>query len=125
MNFSKQRDVVVKFLQGSKDHPTPEQVYEAVKEKAPNIGIATVYRNLKKLKDNNQVVTITTPDNKEHYDYDTGLHAHLHCTCCSKLNDIELSPKQIDTITAINDNNFDLLFIGLCDECKIKKEGGF
>ena len=48
LKFTKQRELVLKFLYENDGHFTPEDIYTLLKEQYPdvNIGIATVYRTL-------------------------------------------------------------------------------
>ena len=48
LKFTKQRELVLKFLYENNGHFTPEDIYTLLKEQHPdvNIGIATVYRTL-------------------------------------------------------------------------------
>jgi len=41
-----QKQAILRFVLASKNHPTAEEVFEAVKKDLPCIGFATVYRNL-------------------------------------------------------------------------------
>ena len=40
-----QRLAICEFILSSKEHPTVEQVYQAVQKKYPTLSIATVYQN--------------------------------------------------------------------------------
>ena len=46
MNYSRQRELILNIVKGTKGHPTAEWVYRQAKKDIPTIGIATVYRNL-------------------------------------------------------------------------------
>ena len=47
--YSKQRELILDSLKNRTDHPTAETLYRDLKDKMPEIGIATVYRNLSTL----------------------------------------------------------------------------
>ena len=42
-----QRQIIFGTLAGMRGHPSPEAVYDLVKEHIPSISLATVYKNLK------------------------------------------------------------------------------
>ena len=44
-NFRK-RNAILACLRGTKEHPSADMVYNAVREENPDISLATVYRNL-------------------------------------------------------------------------------
>ena len=52
MNYSRQRDIILQTLKANVVHPTAEYLYAVLKEKEPNISLATLYRNLNQLSDN-------------------------------------------------------------------------
>ena len=47
--YSKQRELILNSLRNRKDHPTAEKLYLDLKNEMPELGIATVYRNLSDL----------------------------------------------------------------------------
>ena len=57
-NYSKQRQLILDTLKNKVDHPTAETLYKDVKNQMPEIGIATVYRNLAALCDAGEVVKL-------------------------------------------------------------------
>ena len=58
MRHSQQRDVILSVLRASTAHPTAEQIYEAVREVLPNVSLGTVYRNIRQLADNGEILTL-------------------------------------------------------------------
>ena len=118
MHYSKQRDAIINVLKDTTSHPTADEVFAEVIKLVPHLGIATVYRNLKALKENGRIKSIRVDGDKEHFDYNIKAHAHLQCNKCNKVIDIFLTEEQIANIKDIGKNNFDLIFIGLCDDCK-------
>ena len=71
MRHSQQRDVILSVLRASTAHPTAEQIYEAVREVLPNVSLGTVYRNIRQLADNGEILTLETEDTRSHYDGNT------------------------------------------------------
>ena len=49
MNYSRQREEVLSQLQMHHDHPTADVIFAELRERNPNISLATVYRNLRLL----------------------------------------------------------------------------
>ncbi len=47
--YSKQRELILDSLRKRKDHPTAEKALFGFKNEMPELGIATVYRNLSDL----------------------------------------------------------------------------
>ncbi|MDD3591067.1 MAG: transcriptional repressor [Sulfurovum sp.] len=88
LKFTKQRELILKFLYQNKGHYTPEDIYMQLKKEHPdvNIGIATVYRTLTLLEESHIVSSISFGIQGKKYEL--GLkkhHDHLICTQCGKI----------------------------------------
>src|SRR5690625_6824516 len=88
-----QREATVRvLLEREEDHLSAEDVYLLVKEKAPEIGLATVYRTLELLTELNIVDKINFGDGDSRYDLrkEGAKHSqhHLVCTECGSVEEI-------------------------------------
>lgn len=83
-----QRISVLKEL-SKKNHPSMEDLYEAIKKENPSISLATVYKNISMLKEKGVVIEVNISDGKMRYDIYTKPHIHLLCKNCSYIEDIE------------------------------------
>lgn len=124
MNYSRQREVILDTLERNAIHPTAEKLMEVIKEENPdsNIGIATVYRNLRKLADAGIIKRIEGLEDAEHFDHNTHTHYHFICNKCKKVFDIDedIANGIIEKTTqktgfAITD--YDIVFKGICKNC--------
>ena len=122
LKYSRQRDEILTFLKGRKDHPTAETVYRNVRLLNPHISLGTVYRNLNLLADRGEIARLHLNDGIEHFDGNTSPHYHFVCTECGSV--IDLNMKIIESITDIADAEFDgridghaTYFYGLCPSC--------
>ena len=119
MRYSRQREIVSDILKGRKDHPTADMIYTSAREIEPNISLGTVYRNLKLLADEGQILTLETEDKRLHYDGDTSRHSHFICSRCGKIIDLF---KPAKTPTEINELNLKVtgekcVYYGYCTDC--------
>lgn len=122
--FQKQliRDTVVSMH----EHPTADDVYDAVKEKCPTISRATVYRVLNNLASDGQIRRIKLPSSADRYDFTLKKHYHIKCTTCGKIDDVGF-PYADDIFNDAKDNNgylitdHTILFEGICPDC-LKKQ---
>lgn len=119
---SKQRDMIMAFLMGRKDHPTADTVYMNVRKEYPNISLGTVYRNLTLLADMGMVNRLRVGDGADHFDADISPHYHFVCTECGSVADLKMD--NIDAITDIAGAGFDgkiaghvTYFYGTCGKC--------
>lgn len=86
---TKQRDRILETIRHSKNHLTAEDVYRILLDDDESIGIATVYRNLKYLYENDLVNRIQHPELGYVYDSNLDDHYHFHCRVCDKIYDVD------------------------------------
>lgn len=87
MKHSTKRDAICEVLGAKRDHPTADMVYERVREKYPEISLATVYRNLSQLCADGTLIKIGAAG-RERYDIDVSDHTHFFCDTCGDVYDI-------------------------------------
>ncbi len=87
MKHSHKRDAICEVLRETRDHPTADMIYERVRERYPEISLATVYRNLSQLCAEGEIIKIGA-GSKERYDIDTSVHTHFFCEDCGDVYDI-------------------------------------
>lgn len=120
LKSSKQRDAILRNLQGRYDHPTAETIYFDLKKDFPTLSLATVYRNLKVLESEGLIIRIPGND-AEHYDGNFHNHYHLTCRHCKNIIDLEVNGEEvINALPADFDGEItshSLMFFGLCPEC--------
>ena len=125
-----QREATVRVLiENEKDHLSAEDVYLKVKDKAPEIGLATVYRTLELLAELKVVDKINFGDDVARFDLrkEGAKHFHHHLVCmeCGRVDEIheDLLPKVEERVESeyqfkILDHR--LTFHGICSECQAK-----
>ena len=121
MRHSDQREIVYQVVCESCDHPNVEAILTRAKEKMPSINIATVYRNLAVLVEQNKIrrLALTTGDR---FDKTLYPHSHFYCRKCECVTDVD-SMYVNDMVTNIESENFqiertDIMFTGICPKCK-------
>ena len=123
-----QREATVRvLLEHEEDHLSAEDVYLLVKEKSPEIGLATVYRTLELLTELKIVDKINFGDGVSRYDLRhegaTHFHHHLICTECGAVDEVEeylLSDveKAVETTWKFQVKDHRLTFYGICHRCQ-------
>ncbi len=117
-----QKQVVLQYLVNTNTHPTALELYKMIKKDYPNIGQATVYRNLKILEEQNLINVILTKNNIKRYDGNIMYHTHLICKSCGRLIDIEdcenLNFKALEDRNQIKITDVKIVYEGICNECK-------
>lgn len=126
-----QREAIIDvFLNNMDTHLSPEEVYDIVKIKNPEMGLATVYRALQLFEKLGVLSRLNFDDGCSRYELITredGEHQHHHLICmdCGKVLEVKLdlldnleSEIEKDLEFDIVDHN--LQFYGYCKDCKKK-----
>ena len=126
MNYSKQRELILNTLKENVVHPTAEYLYSKIKEKDSKISLATLYRNLNQLSENGIIKKIDGLETSSHFDHNTFEHYHFICSKCGRVFDInaDVAPdliKKTEELTGFEVQSHDIVFTGLCKDCKNKQ----
>jgi Fe2+/Zn2+ uptake regulation proteins len=122
--FTAQRLAILNVIAGEENrHLSATEIYEAVREEHPGIGIATVYKTLRMLEREGLLSKIELLDKTAHYEINDGaIHCHLICSGCGKI--IEIRENGIKTALELlgKDNRFTVQqgsvnLYGLCADC--------
>ena len=121
--YSRQRETVLKTLQGVTCHPSAAWIYDQVRKELPSISLGTVYRNLAALRDAGEIISFTPGDGTERFDASTYPHYHLFCENCSAVLDLPLPlltgvEKQAEACSGCSISRHQLIFYGLCPACR-------
>ena len=119
--FTDQRAAVYRFLLGTTDHPTADEVFTAVRADIADISLATVYKALETLVSCNLAVKLSYGDDSARYDARTDDHCHSRCVQCGQVRDVhgpvpELLP-QIHPGGGFRVQGYRVEVIGLCSAC--------
>lgn len=125
MNYSRQREIILKVLKSTTSHPTAEWIYENCKAEMPSISLGTVYRNLAQLEACGEIIKVQGVFEKDRYDATTTPHAHFICEKCGTVTDFDIPDKLRAKIVALTDarhtaKSFDLTYRGVCADCADK-----
>lgn len=120
--FSRQRQCIIDYLMHTAEHPTAEMVYLHVREQYPRVSLGTIYRNLRILTEQGQILSLSCGDGYERFDGNTKPHNHFICRQCGRVLDLEMdSFEHINTLAAVNfrgriDGHV-TYFYGVCQNC--------
>ncbi len=123
MRHSNQRDIILNELCSRHDHPTANDIYEAVREILPNISLGTVYRNLNQLADNGIILRLPQPDSSNRFDGNPTKHYHICCKQCGSVKDVDSAILEDFVGVIMEKYSFEADFSGLtisgiCGECR-------
>lgn len=121
---SKKRQAILEALCATKEHPTAEMLYNALKPEYPELSLGTVYRNLSVLAEEGLAVSVVRVAGQERYDADTGPHAHFVCRACNRVMDMAM-PENMSGLFRELDREHDFMaescslsVSGLCGDCR-------
>ena len=120
---SKQREAIISVLRSTKSHPSAVWIYEEVKKEIPNVALATIYRNLRILKDSGEISEVYVVDDTALFDGNTQKHYHFRCDRCGKVLDLD---EPVDTAietkiankTGLRVTHHHLELGGVCLDCQ-------
>jgi len=114
-----QRLAILEHLEGTRSHPTADEVYAQVREKYPTIARATVYNTLEALTKAGAILQLTVDPTASRYDSDLEPHVHFRCRVCNRLYDIAVT-----TVNTLGKNvdghrveSVHTYAYGVCAEC--------
>ena len=80
-----QRLAIYNFLISREDHPSADQIYQALKNDYPTISLGTVYKTLDLLEELGLVQKLGFTEDRVRYDPDMELHINIVCSKCGKI----------------------------------------
>ena len=123
MAATHQRSVIYRVLVESRDHPSPELVYERVSREIPEISRATVYKNIHTFIEAGMLRELSEFHRTNRLDANLQRHHHLICTRCKKVVDYE--DDRLDSVQATKQeplgfqiNEYRVEVRGLCPACR-------
>src|SRR5258708_30821302 len=116
---------VLDAVRSTKHHPTALEVYETVKHDRPRIGLASVYRILHQLVEQEYIIELALGDDSCRYDGRTSRHDHAICRNCSMLLDLPveviLSQQALQNAAqaaGIELESHEVRLYGICKTCQ-------
>lgn len=82
-----QRLAIGKYLLSREDHPSAEQIHNALTKEFPTISLGTIYKTLHLLEDIGLIQELGFNQGSIRYDPNTELHINIICTKCNEIYD--------------------------------------
>jgi Fur family peroxide stress response transcriptional regulator len=119
-----QRLAIMEFVFSSAQHPTAQQIYEALQARFPTMSLATVYKTLHLLEELEEVAVLGVEAEGARYDGAQPVpHAHLVCERCGAVVDAHGPAQQQDWLALAKKHgwlvrHWRLELLGLCPSCQ-------
>lgn len=119
---TRQRTAIRQVIDAAGRPLTPQEIFDGVRETVAEIGIATVYRNIKLLLDEAVIQTVVLPGESARYEMGHAAlhhHHHFHCVQCDRVFDVEGCPGHINELApkGFTVERHELTLYGVCAEC--------
>jgi Fur family transcriptional regulator, peroxide stress response regulator len=124
-----QKRAILEAVLDLDNHPTADQVHEAVTRENPDISRTTVYRALESFSRFGLITKACHPGSATRYDRNVDIHHHLICLNCDAV--IDISDAGLDRLTVPDTSGFDfdvhdfrVQLRGICGRCRKKGTQG-
>ncbi|MFP4403709.1 MAG: Fur family transcriptional regulator [Nanoarchaeota archaeon] len=122
ITYTNQRIEILNFLKDNYNHPTADEVFNAVRKKLSRISKATIYQNLKFLCKKRIILELNIKG-VSRFEPNLKPHHHIICKNCSKIIDFksteltEYSLKIAKKIKEMKIETVNTNFYGICEDC--------
>lgn len=120
LKITPQRVAILKEIE-RRGHATIEEIYEDILKEYPSISLATIYKNIISLCEADLVKEVKVSLQKQRYEINCGEHAHIVCTECGKLEDVEFNTESLrcDAMITrhIKPSFISVTVYGKCNQC--------
>ncbi len=122
MRPSYQRIRILQHLTTHQNHPSADEIYQALKDDIPALSKSTVYKTLLAFEEAGLVKAISYDGTSDRFDLKEHNHSHFQCKVCNRLYDfdIDLQHAQTQGLQAHHVTERTALFKGICQTCLAK-----
>ena len=118
-----QKTIIKETVMNMCTHPTADEVFDAVKDKFPNISRATIYRVLNDLGEKGEIYRVRVVGGSDRFDKTLYKHYHVKCVKCGKVEDTFVPVVDGIENIAMETSGFQIIghelgFEGICPQCQ-------
>lgn len=118
---TQQREAIRRCLAQSGRPLSPQEILTLARAQVPVLGLATVYRTIKALKEEAQVVAVDVPGEPARYEpAGKAHHHHFLCRQCNRLFELQGCPGNLERIApaGYEVEGHELTLFGRCGDCR-------
>ena len=118
-----QRQVLYETMQSMHGHPSPEEVFAAVKQRIPSISLATVYKNIHLFVESGVFRELSIHHGTLRVEVNSVPHHHMVCSICKTVSDLPDGVLGMQATETVLPNGFvveriSVDVIGICPVCQ-------
>lgn len=120
---TRQRSSIIEVFGGSTGPLSPQEIHERARATLPDLGIATVYRNIKAFVESGALRTVPVPGEPDRYELaGKKHHHHFFCRGCQRAFEMEGCPGPLDHLApeGFKTEEHEIYLYGLCRLCAEK-----
>jgi Fur family peroxide stress response transcriptional regulator len=125
LRLTPQRLAIVRFLAGTKSHPSAAAVLDAAKKMAPTVSLSTVYLTLDVLKRAGLIRELEFADRDSRFEADATDHLNLVCQGCGRIEDFPAASPipagRVEKSAGFKVSGVRLEYYGTCRRCSSRK----
>lgn len=119
---TKQKRLVWSIIEQAGRPLSPNEVHLAALKVIPKVSVATVYRTLRSLQDDQKIVSVSLPGEADRYETKLKAdhhHHHFHCDSCGKVFDVPGCGLRVDAKVPAGFaiKRHEVVLYGQCDGC--------
>jgi len=117
---TRQRAKILETFKQSNGPLSPQEVLEKTRQEIPDIGIATIYRNIKSFIEKGDLRTVPVPGQADRYEMSgKNHHHHFFCRQCQRAFEMEGCPGTLDGLApqGFKTESHEIFLYGLCRDC--------
>lgn len=118
--MTKQRQVIEALFKEANAPLLPKEVHNLAQSTLPTLGIATVFRTLKKMVEDCELNIVSLPGDSPRYERaDLGHHHHFKCQQCEKVYEINGCPGHLENLLpkGFQLTDHEITLFGKCADC--------
>jgi Fur family ferric uptake transcriptional regulator len=120
---TKQKRLVWSILEHAGRPLSPSEVHVAALEVLPRVSIATIYRILRALQDEQRIVSVMLPGTPDRYETKSRAnhhHHHFHCDGCGRVFDVPGCGLRVDAQVPVGFliQRHEVVLYGSCNDCQ-------
>jgi len=119
---TQQREAIRRTFEETARPLAPQEILQLAIERAPGMGIATVYRTVKKFLSDGLIQVVELPGAPNRYEL-TGLDHHHHFCCrnCDRVFDIDGCPEHVADLApeGFEIESHEIVLYGVCSGCAV------